>query len=148
MYFNILGDVKAPNRAHKDDAGIDFFVPNDIEQPYSIAPNSTCFIPLKVRGIIPKGHVLILKDKSGVALKKELTVLAGVIDSGYTGEIGLLVANTGSEIRIVNAGDKICQGLLIPVLTSEIKLLEDDDYEKMSAGSERGTGGYGSTGTR
>ena len=148
MQFNLLGDVKAPNRAHADDAGIDFFVPNDIKVPYVIHPNQTCFIPLKVRGIVPKGHVLILKDKSGVALKKELTVLAGVIDSGYTGEIGLQVANVGSKEREVHAGDKICQGLIVPVLCDKVDIVNDEEYEKMTADSERGTGGYGSTGTK
>lgn len=148
MYFNLLGDVKAPNRAHADDAGIDFFVPNDIKEPYIVGPSMTVLIPLKVRGIIPKGYALILKDKSGVALKKELKVMAGVVDSGYTGEICLQVSNVGSSIKTISAGEKICQGLLIPVLTEAVELIKDDKYEKLAADSERGTGGYGSTGTR
>ena len=148
MHFNLLGDVKAPNRAHKDDAGIDFFVPNDIEVPYVIHPKTTCFIKLKVRGIIPKGYVLILKDKSGVALKKNLHVMAGVIDSGYTGEIGLQIANLGDKTVTVEAGDKICQGLLIPVLADIVDTIDDEAYEALASDSERGTGGYGSTGTK
>lgn len=148
MYFNLLGDVKIPNRAHDDDAGIDFFVPNDIKEPYVIKPNTTCFIKLKVRCIIPKGYVLILKDKSGIALKRNLHVMAGVVDSGYTGEIGLQIANLGSTDAVVEAGDKICQGLLIPVLSDVVGIIGDEEYEKLAKHSERGSGGYGSTGTK
>tara|TARA_B100000700_G_scaffold229264_1_gene253426 strand:- start:1648 stop:2091 length:444 start_codon:yes stop_codon:yes gene_type:complete len=142
-----IRDVKTPTRGTPGSAGIDFYVPNDYpENLRTIAPSERFFIPSGIKANVPEGYALIAMNKSGVALKKSLMVGACVVDSDYQGEIHLHLINVGNQIVKVNPGDKLTQFLLVPVDHSQIEEVDENDlFNKQST---RGSGGFGSTGTK
>ena len=89
----------------------------------------------------PVGFELQIRPRSGLALTHAVTVLnaPGTIDSGYRGEIGVLLVNLGPEPYTVKKGQRIAQFVLAPVIQAEFK-----EVDELST-SERGTGGFGST---
>ena len=129
-----------PTRAHEADAGLDLYSPVDVMLgwPGSKTGNSVC-IDTGVHVEIPKGYVGFLKSKSGLNVKHGL-LSEGVIDSGYTGSIVVKLYNHGNATVFIERGQKISQLVLLPIITPEIELV--DRLEK----TERGTGGFGSTG--
>lgn len=140
-------DVHKPERAHSGDAGIDIYAPNDMTQTV-IFPGHDILIHTGLRVAVPYGYALIIKNKSGVATKKKLTVGSCVIDHGYTGEILIHLMNVGSSATTIYPGEKITQGLLIPVELCDVEMISEDSYMEMYGGSERGESGFGSTGSR
>lgn len=143
MKFCKIRDVKSPCRGHDTDAGIDFFIPNDFETS-QIYPHDSINIPSGIKAKIPHGYALIAFNKSGVATKLGLDVGANVIDEGYQGEIHLHLVNTTNQFIKIEKGQKIVQFILLPVnyeLPEEVS--EEDLFESKS---ERGEGGFGSTG--
>lgn len=136
-------DVKTPERGTPGSAGIDFFVPE--RQGATITPKGSANIPSGIHVKIPKGHVLIAFNKSGVALKKDLIVGACVIDEDYQGEIHLHVMNIGRSPQFIGPGDKLVQFVLLPVVYSKVEDL--GSLEALYGGhiTERGKGGFGST---
>lgn len=140
-------DVKTPQRGTSGSACYDFFIPNDTEwETRTIAPGDHLFVPSGVKARVPEGFMLQALNKSGVALKKGLVVGAQVVDSDYTGEVHLHLINASSKSVTVSRGEKILQFALVPislqgvdVLASELELFGD-------LVTERGAGGFGSTG--
>ena len=139
-----IRDVKDPVRANTTDAGIDFFVPEDFEERI-IEPQESVLIPSGVKVNVPEGHALIAFNKSGVATKKNLQVGASVVDCGYQGEVHIHLTNVGFEPTKIDPGDKIIQLVLIKLGDPSIELVPETElYESES---DRGSGGFGSTGT-
>lgn len=172
ILFTRTRAVKAPARANTHDAGIDFFMPvidsemsralreknpfqhyytgnEDTENSYLIIPaHQRVLIPSGVRvWIQPKDSALIAFNKSGVATKQGLDVLACVVDADYTGEIHLSFFNTSDEDVIIKSGDKVTQFIHTPILLSEMSEVEEAEYraEVAKTGTDRGEGGFGST---
>ena len=139
-------DVTLPQRAHSGaDAGIDFFVPNDFKK-VELKPGESVKIPSGVKVEVPANYALIFFNKSGVASKKTLIVGACVIDHGYSGEVHLNMINVGTVNQVIQPGDKIVQGILIPVVTFEtLDVPEEELYRDIHVAGSRGTGGFGST---
>jgi len=91
---------------------------------------------------VPKGFELQIRPRSGMSAKTKLRVAnsPGTVDSGYRGEIGIIMENIGDEVINVSAGDRIAQGVIgIVPAASFVEVGELDE-------TERGAGGYGSTG--
>lgn len=127
--------AKMPTRAHATDAGLDIYARDGQIVP---AKESAVF-DTGVHIEIPVGYVGFLKSKSGLNVKHGITS-EGVIDAGYTGSIVVKLYNNSGYDYKVNAGDKISQLVILPILTpglEEVDALED---------TERGAGGFGSTG--
>lgn len=137
-------DVKDPVRANATDAGIDFFIPNDYTE-IILAPQEDVLIDSGIKVIVPKGYALIFKEKSGVAVKKKLTIGAAVVDSDYRGVVHFHLFNNGKDYRTLNPGEKIIQGLVVPVMLCEPLEIAEEEYEIYK--TMRGEGGFGSTGT-
>lgn len=137
--------VKTPTRGTPGSAGIDFYVPDDYpDNLCEVKPGERYFIPSGIKANIPDGYALIAMNKSGVSLKKNLMVGACVVDSDYQGEIHLHLVNTGTSVVTISPGDKLVQFLLIPVGHGNIEVVEEGClYESVS---DRGNGGFGSTG--
>lgn len=129
-------NAKVPNFAHDDDAGMDLFCSEEITLESHVPTQVSTGIALE----IPEGHVGLIWDKSGLSHKFALKTLGGVIDSGYRGEIKVGMFNLGKESHIFNVGDKVAQILIQKVEHPEI--LEVDELDN----TERGEGGFGSTG--
>lgn len=132
-------NVADPTRAHDTDAGLDLHVPE--EQGCLVRPGAVYTIDLGVRAAIPDGYYgqLTLRSSAG---KKGLTIPhgVGVIDSGYRGNIKLLVAALTEPVHIT-AGERICQLIILPLPHVDMEIGVVDDK------TARGDGGFGSTGT-
>jgi dUTP pyrophosphatase len=147
LEFVRVRDVKAPERGTMLSAGLDFFLPNDAE-PITIGPNESALIPSGIHVKFNPRYVLIGFNKSGVAAKKKLLIGAQVIDADYQGEMHINLHNVGDQVITFNPGDKLTQFIMLRVglgSTRELKSLKDLYGEKET---ERGNGGFGSTGTR
>jgi len=146
LKFTKTREVKSPARGTAGSAGIDFFVPSDFNKGYpsKIFPGAACKIPSGIKADVPDGYALVAFNKSGVALKKNLMVGASVVDSDYQGEIHLHVINVGPHDVSINSGEKLIQFLLLPV--DHCDLEEVPEGELFNAETQRGSGGFGSTG--
>jgi len=129
-------DAKLPSFAHDTDAGMDLCATEEVQ----IEPGAHVAIPTGIAMAIPVGHVGLLWDKSGVAIKRGLKTLGGVIDAGYRGEIFVGLFNTGKEAQVFSVGDKVAQIIIQKIEQPEIVETEDLDE------TARGEGAFGSTG--
>jgi dUTP pyrophosphatase len=135
-----FGDVALPEYKTSGSAGMD--VRAAVSRPLEIAPGARVAAPTNLAVEIPDGYELQTRPRSGLAIKHGVTVLnaPGTIDSDYRGEIKILLVNHGAEPFVVERGDRVAQLVLAKVERGEI--LESDRL----AESERGAGGFGSTG--
>lgn len=124
-----------PERAHSLDAGYDLRSPIRAYVP----PYSSAVIDTGVHVEIPPNHVGMLKSKSGLNVKHDLTS-EGVIDCGYSGSICVKLYNHGQSAYEVNKGDKISQLVIMPIITPALEVVEHLDE------TERGEKGFGSSG--
>lgn len=141
MLIKKVKDVKTPSRGTSKSAGIDFFTPNDMER-IILSPNESALIPSGIKAQVPEDYALIAFNKSGVAVKKGLMIGACVVDEDYEGEIHIHVVNTSRSIVEIMPGEKLTQFLLIKVNYETVE--EVDEFPNRY--SERGAGGFGSTG--
>lgn len=142
-----IRNVKTPRRGTEGSAGIDFFVPDDYPSSLcTVSPGERFFIPSGIKANVPNGYALIAFNKSGVALKKGLMVGACVVDSDYQGEIHLHLVNTSSQNVTIEPGEKLTQFLLVPVDHSMVEVVNPNNLFENE--SERGSGGFGSTGVK
>nr|DAT88220.1 MAG TPA: dUTPase [Caudoviricetes sp.] len=125
-----------PTRAHEFDAGLDLYSADDDTYIY---PRSSELFDTGVHIQLPKNTVGFLKSKSGLNVKSGITS-EGVIDVGYTGSIMVKLYNHSDKPYRVRKGDKISQLVILPCLLPELEVV--DSLED----TERGTGGFGSTG--
>jgi dUTP pyrophosphatase len=126
-----------PKYAHQGDAGVDLYSTED----YLLKPGERVLVSTGISMAIPEGHVGLIWDRSGLAVKHSLHVLAGVVDSGYRGEVCVVLKNLGHEDLKVTKAMRIAQMLIQPVISAEIE--ESDSLDETS----RNKGGFGSTGT-
>jgi len=146
MKIAIIRDVKTPNRGTEASAGLDFYVPNDYDGRTVLKPGESILIPSGIRANVPKGFMLTAFNKSGISMKKSLIVGAAVVDEDYQGEIHIHLLNAGWLDAIFAPGDKIVQFILVPVSYANVEVVENINlFENVS---ERGVGGFGSTGTK
>jgi dUTPase len=96
--------------------------------------------------VTPAGLALIVHNKSGVGSKKGLDRLAEVIDQDYQGEVHLNVVNTSNEDQVIKPGEKLVQMIILPVVYSKPEVVPFEGLYSNS--TERGAGGFGSTGTK
>ena len=125
-----------PKRANRTDAGADLMSIEDLE----IYPNEQKLVGTGVATKIPEGYAGFVFNRSSQG-KKGITIphSVGVIDADYRGEIKVLLKNISEDIYTIKRGDRIAQLVLMPVLLPEFTDIWND--------TERGTGGFGSTGT-
>lgn len=129
--------MTTPHYAHEGDAGIDLRAAEEIV----IKPGENKTVATGVKMAIPNGYVGLVWDKSGHASKNSIKSMAGVIDSGYRGEIRIVLINLGKEDFKITKDMKIAQILFQPVTRANLILTESLDD------TNRGEGGFGSTGT-
>ena len=138
MTINVMLDEGAymPEYAHFGaDAGADIRTPI----PVTVMPHSAAIIDTGVHIEIPTGFVGMLKSKSGLNVNHSI-LSEGVIDSGYTGTIRVKLYNHGDQTVCFGRGDKVTQLVIMPYLAGQ--------FEQVDAlnDTERGSGGFGSTG--
>lgn len=134
----ISDNAKLPAYAHPSDAGADIYAAEDI----TIEPRNTVVIKTGIKVAIPAGYEIQIRPRSGLSLKTALRIAnaPGTIDSDYRGEIGVIMTNIGQTPEIIKVGDKIAQMVIAPI--PMIKWVEVEELDT----TERGEGGFGSTG--
>jgi dUTP pyrophosphatase len=137
----IHDDAKFPSYAFPSDSGFDLY--STIE--YNIPPLGRTLIPTGIKLSIPDDCEIQVRPKSGLAINQGLTVLntPGTVDSGYNGEIKVIMFNTSNQTVMISKGMKIAQAVLCPVFTGKYVRLERLDKVE---DTDRGDGGFGSTG--
>ena len=137
--------AKLPVRAHPSDAGMDiFYCPENHTGWISIKPGGTTLLETGLKISVPEGYMLQIMNKSGVATKKQLVTGACVVDCGYDGEIFVNLHNIGTSPQVIEPGQKIAQAVLVPLCIPELKEVDVDNI--YGTETERGAGGFGSTG--
>jgi dUTP pyrophosphatase len=134
-------DAKFPAYAYPSDSGFDLTSVEDID----IVAFGRALVPTGLKLSIPEEYEIQVRPKSGLALNYGLTVLntPGTVDSGYNGEIKVIVFNSSNGPAKITKGMKIAQAVLCPVMNGRFVSLEP--VEKV-AEKERGDNGFGSTG--
>lgn len=186
LRFTKVRQVTTPNRGNVGDAGLDFYIPEDLtfdqlvkanegsgvpffftQDPMTVAtgtvyvqtddkgiikklvlgPHSRILIPSGIRVLIePRESMLTAANKSGLA-KKGIIFTSQVVDSPYTGEVHIGIANIGSNYHVISAGKKATQFIQVPIILSEPEEISNDEYDKLSVNwGTRGNNGFGSTG--
>lgn len=133
-------NAKMPTFGTDQAAGADLYA--CLDQPVTLEPGQTAFIPTGLSMAIPEGFVGLVFARSGLACKSDLAPAnkVGVIDSDYRGEFLVALHNHGKEIRTVSGGERIAQLLVMPVIHPSYR--ETDTLPE----TQRGAGGFGSTG--
>jgi dUTP pyrophosphatase len=129
-----------PARGHEGDAGLDLHA----SEAVTVRAGRRASVGTGIALEIPPGHAGLVVPRSGLAARHGIALVnaPGLIDSGYRGEVRVLLLNTDAEAHFeVSPGDRIAQLLLVPFATAEAVEVEE------LAGSERGEGGFGSTGS-
>lgn len=129
---------REPTRSHKNDAGLDLYA----REGKWINPGDMVKVPLGASVAVPDGHMGLLVPRSSLAAKRGLWGQTGIIDSGYRGELTALVRNVVAQPTLIQPGDRIYQLVLVPIMIPRIKVVTELDE------TERGSGGFGSTGQK
>tara|TARA_B100000427_G_scaffold192742_1_gene160254 strand:- start:708 stop:1148 length:441 start_codon:yes stop_codon:yes gene_type:complete len=135
-------EVSLPKYETNGSSGMDLAA--NIDANINIDPGKTAIIPTGFSLSIPKGFEVQIRPRSGLAAKKKISVLntPGTIDADYRGEIKVILINLGQETFTVEKGLRVAQMVVCPIVQAKLK--EVDDLSE----TERGKGGFGSTGTK
>lgn len=131
-----------PSYSTADSAGMD--VRAFVSEPITLAPLERVLVPTGLYMELPQGYQCEIRPRSGLALKKGITVLntPGTIDADYRGEVGVILINLSNEPFVINNGERICQMVIMNYTNAEwVEVEELND-------TERGAGGFGHTGVK
>ena len=141
-------NIRIINRSHHPlpayatalSAGMDLRA--NLDTPITVRPLERCLVPTGLFIALPQGYEAQVRPRSGLALKKGITVLntPGTIDADYRGEIGVILVNLSNEDFVINDGERIAQMVVARHETVEWEAVETLDE------TERGAGGFGHTG--
>ena len=136
--MKISPEAKLFTKAHETDACYDIYVATS----YIVHPFKTIAMSTGIRVEIPEGYEGIIRPRSGLSLNTPLRVAnsPGTIDSGYRGEVKVLMTNYSDTTQLIHKGDRIAQFTVKPVLDFDIEIVDELSETK------RGTDGFGSTG--
>jgi dUTP pyrophosphatase len=134
--------LELPSYASAGAAGMDLRAAVPEDAPLVLAPGGRALVPTGLKIALPQGYEAQVRPRSGLALKHGITCLnsPGTVDSDYRGEVGVILANLGSEPFVVRRGERIAQLVIAAHARAEwrvVTTLED---------TARGEGGFGSTG--
>lgn len=129
-----------PAYATELSAGVDLRA--DIDSPITLAPLQRCIVPTGLYISLPKGYEAQVRPRSGLAIKKGITVLnsPGTIDADYRGQICIILINLSSEAFVIEDGERIAQ--MVIARHEQAEWVEVETLDE----TERGAGGFGHTG--
>jgi dUTP pyrophosphatase len=131
-------DAKLPQYQTEEAAGFDL---HSVDEK-TIKAGERDVVKTGLAVALPKGYELQVRPRSGLALKNGITVLntPGTVDSDYRGELMVILLNTSNEDFVIKKGDRIAQAVIKEILQADFSVVEELDS------TERGSGGFGSTG--
>ena len=135
-------DLPLPSYESAFAAGMD--IRAALEKPITLQPGERQLIPSGLKMAMPQGYEAQMRPRSGLAYRHGITMLntPGTIDADYRGELKMLAVNLGDEAFTINHGDRIAQMVIAPVIQAEINEV------KTLSETDRGDGGFGSTGVK
>lgn len=115
-----------------------------LQEPLTLVPGARALVPTGLKLALPPGYEGQVRPRSGLAVRHGLTLLntPGTIDADYRGEVQVILVNLGQEPYTLRRGDRIAQLLIAPVSHAELRVVEE------LPDTQRGAGGFGSTGTQ
>jgi len=143
VYKKLTPDAVTPKYNYESDSGFDLYSTEDI----TVAGLGRCLVPTGLSFDIGEMHEIQVRSKSGLAINEGLFVLnsPGTVDSGYNGEIKVIIFNTNQHEYTIKKGTKIAQAVLCPVASGMwVDLVETNQINN----KERGSNGFGSTGVK
>lgn len=131
-------DLPLPSYAHPGDAGLDLHARIDVE----LGAGERALVPTGVAIALPPGYAAFLHPRSGLAARAGITIVnaPGTVDAGYRGEISVALLNTDRQAHVLARGDRIAQMVIQQVAVADLV-----EVTRLP-GSDRGAGGFGSTG--
>ena len=135
-------NIELPKYETNGSSGMDLSA--NIENQIKIKPGKTSIIPTGISVSIPKNFEIQIRSRSGLAAKNQISVLnsPGTIDADYRGELKVILINLGNETFVVEKGTRIAQIVLCPIVKAKFKEVDSLDI------TDRGAGGFGSTGLK
>jgi dUTP pyrophosphatase len=132
--------LETPSYESAAAAGMDIRVA--LDEPVTLEPGERTLLPTGFRMALPEGYEAQIRPRSGLAYKHGITMLntPGTIDADYRGEVKVLAINLGQEPYTIHRGDRMAQMVIAPVNQASVKVVTSLDE------TERGSGGFGSTG--
>lgn len=142
MNVQIINKSKHPLPAYATEQSAGMDLRANLSEPISLAPMQRCMVPTGLYIALPPGFEAQVRPRSGLALKKGITVLnsPGTIDADYRGEICVILVNLSSEVFVIEDGERIAQMVIArheQVVWQEVEVLDE---------TVRGAGGFGHTG--
>ncbi len=131
-----ISDVQTPSYSNQGDAAFDLRAAESV----LLRAGDKYLVKTGIKMAIPLGYVGLIWDRSGLAVKNEIHALAGVVDSGYRGEVCVVLKNLGKEDFQIEKGMRIAQMIIQQHITAVLEEVNDLEH------SSRGEGGFGSTG--
>ena len=144
MEIKIVNNSKHSSPSYETEASAGMDLRANINKPINLKPLERILVPTGLYIELPVGYEAQVRPRSGLAIKKGITVLntPGTIDADYRGEIMVIMINLSNENFIINDGERIAQ--MIISAHEQAKWIEVDELEE----TKRGTGGFGSTGPK
>lgn len=144
MKVQIINKSKHPLPAYATEMSAGMDLRANLSEPVVLKPLERCLIPTGLFIALPAGYEAQVRPRSGLALKKGITLLnsPGTIDADYRGEIGVILVNLSSEEFVVNDGERIAQ--LVIARNEQIQWEMVDTLDE----TQRGAGGFGHTGKK
>jgi dUTP pyrophosphatase len=138
----LSNEVLTPKYETAGSSGMD--IAAHIEKDIVLNPGEKTLIPTGFSLSVPRGYEVQIRPRSGLAVKKGITVLnsPGTIDSDYRGEIKVILINLSKDEFSIKNGERIAQMVVCPIVQVIVQEVEE------LSGTDRGTGGFGSTGTK
>ena len=135
-------NIELPKYETNGSSGMDLSA--NIEKQIKIEPGKTSIIPTGISVSIPKNFEIQIRSRSGLAAKSQISVLnsPGTIDADYRGELKVILINLGNKTFVVEKGARIAQMVLCPIVKAKFKEVDNLDD------TDRGVGGFGSTGLK
>ena len=135
-------NIEIPKYETNGSSGMDLSA--NIEKQIKIEPGKTSIIPTGISVSIPKNFEIQIRPRSGLAAKSQISVLnsPGTIDADYRGELKVILINLGNKTFVVEKGTRIAQMVLCPIVKAKFKEVDNLDD------TDRGAGGFGSTGLK
>lgn len=144
MEVKIVNKSKYPLPEYKTpgSAGVDLYA--NIDSPYVLHPLEEVIIPTGIYISLPEGYEAQIRPRSGLAAKEGITVInaPGTVDSDFRGEIKVILGKITKGEFVINPGERIAQ-----MVISKVEQVKWNEVEELD-GTERGTGGFGSTGMK
>ncbi|MBR4698948.1 MAG: dUTP diphosphatase [Prevotella sp.] len=136
------GHQPLPRYATLQSAGMDLRA--NLDEPIVLRPLERCLVPTGLYIALPEGYEAQVRPRSGLALKRGITVLnaPGTVDADYRGEVGVLLINLSQEDFVVNDGERVAQMVIARHEQADFEVVTELDE------TERGAGGYGHTGVK